>query len=190
LARSNQNLLELVNNLLQVYRFEAGKQRLNFSSVGLGSIVKNVARDLLPLAQEKGLHLNLEIGPILPIVMGDRLELQRVVTNLVSNAIKFTDAGSITLRLDHQPAPTSGPAAPPYVILQVKDTGIGISVADQPFLFERFRPGQHQRAGSGLGLHLSQYIVQAHGGDIKVESEQNKGSCFTVRFPVKPQVPF
>ena len=185
LARSNQNLLELVNNLLQVYRFEAGKQRLNFSSVGLGSIVKNVARDLYPLAQKKGLQLNLDIEPILPIVMGDRLELQRVVTNLVSNAIKFTDHGSINLTLYSQPAPTCGPAAPPYVILEVKDTGIGISVEDQPFLFERFRPGQHHRAGSGLGLHLSQYIVQAHGGDIRVESEQHQGSCFFVRFPVK-----
>ena len=187
LSRSNQNLLELVNNLLQVYRFEAGKQRLNFGSVAMGTIVKNVARDLRPLAQEKGLTMELQIESILPILRGDRLELQRVVTNLVSNAIKFTDAGTVTLSVQSQPAPRTGPVSPPYVILKVQDTGIGIATEDQPFLFERFRPGHDQRAGSGLGLHLSQYIVQAHGGDIKVESEQYQGSCFTVRFPVKQQ---
>ena len=94
-------------------------------------------------------------------VVGDRLELHRVFTNLIGNAIKFTEAGSIEVNLK----PDSS-----WVVVEVKDTGPGITPEDQLVLFERFRPGSHKRSGSGLGLHLSRRIVEAHQGKIEVQS--------------------
>lgn len=190
LARSNQNLLEMVNNLLQVYRYEAGRQTLNFNPVVLTAVVEEVVQELKPLLLEKGLTLNLELAAPLPAVQGDRLELRRVVTNLLGNAIKFTDRGRIDVRLSALTT-TSAPSLPPdpatpWVVLEIQDTGPGISPQDQASLFERFQRGQHQRPGSGLGLHLSRYIVEAHRGKIELESTVGQGSCFTVRLPALP----
>lgn len=190
LARSNQNLLEMVNNLLQVYRYEAGRQTLNFNPVVLTAVVEEVVQELKPLLLEKGLTLNLELAAPLPAVQGDRLELRRVVTNLLGNAIKFTDRGRIDVRLSALTT-TSAPSLPPdpatpWVVLEIQDTGPGISPQDQASLFERFQRGQHQRPGSGLGLHLSRYIVEAHHGKIELESTVGQGSCFTVRLPALP----
>jgi signal transduction histidine kinase len=189
LTRSNQNLLAMVNNLLQVYRYEAGRQALNFNAVDLQSVIQEVVQELKPLILEKGLSLNLDLEPDVPPVPGDRLELRRVVTNLVGNAIKFTDQGGIDIQLStlHPASQISylehqQPSL--WVILKVKDTGPGISAKDQALLFERFQRGQHQRPGSGLGLHLSRYIVEAHQGRISVKSEPGKGSCFIVQLPV------
>ena len=186
MARSNKNLLAMVNNLLQVYRFEAGKQRLNFAKVSLANLIKDVVQELQPLAQEKGLSLALNLDSNVPALEGDRLELQRVVTNLLGNAIKFTDQGEITLHLHLEPTalPTQ-PLSAQQIILKVEDTGVGIQLEEQALLFERFRSGRDQRAGSGLGLHLSRYILEAHGGTIKVTSEPGHGSCFTVHLPLQ-----
>ena len=186
MARSNQNLLAMVNNLLQVYRFEAGKQRLNFVKVHLSAIIQDVVEELQPLAQEKGLSLVLNIDPDLPSLEGDRLELQRVVTNLLGNAIKFTDQGTITLDLSlEQPSLPTELGSSRHLVLRVKDTGVGIKLEEQALLFERFRPGHDQRSGSGLGLHLSRYILDAHGGRITVTSKPGQGSCFTVYLPLQ-----
>lgn len=107
-------------------------------------------------------------------VRGDRIELYRLLTNLVGNAIRFTDNGSVEIHLnsDHQ-----------WVTIAVKDTGIGISKTEQLRLFERFRQGKHQRQGNGLGLYLSRQILEAHQGNISVSSTLGKGSIFTVSLP-------
>lgn len=184
LARSNQNLLEMVNKLLQVYRYEAGRQTLNLAPVDLRALIEEVGQELEPLTREKGLTLNLELAADVPAVSGDRLELRRVVTNLIGNALKFTDQGGVTVHLRTQAAAsTANPAANSLVVMEVQDTGPGISPAVQAGLFERFQTGQHQRSGSGLGLHLTRYIVAAHRGQIKVKSEVGQGSCFTVMLP-------
>jgi two-component system, sensor histidine kinase and response regulator len=116
--------------------------------------------------------------------MGDRLELRRLVGNLIGNAIKFTDAGSITIRLYNSSSKNPSPdAGKEWVVIEVEDTGYGIATEDLPHLFERFRQGKHKRAGSGLGLHLSHRIVEIHGGTIEVTSELGKGSTFTVSLP-------
>ncbi|NCJ04963.1 response regulator [Synechococcales cyanobacterium C] len=181
MALSNQTLLAMVNNLLQVYRFEAGQQRLHFQSVDLGAIVTQVIQALMPLAQEKQLQIQTQINPQLPPIEGDRLELKRVVTNLLDNAIKFSDRGIITVILDADAASTR---TPPLIRLSIEDNGIGIPDAEQTYLFERFHQGQHPQAGNGLGLHLSRYIVEAHHGRIFVRSTPNQGSCFTVELPL------
>ncbi len=194
MARSNRNLLQMVNTLLEVYRFEAGRKTLAFSPVELRDLLEEVAKELNPLAQEKKLSLELDFGEKEALtaanskVMGDRLELHRLFTNLIGNAIKFTDAGSVTICLTPASAPAStGTDQQPmyYVLIEIKDTGQGIPTEEQPTLFERFRQGSHKRSGSGLGLYLSRRIVEAHKGTIEVKSELGKGSVFLVRLPVQ-----
>jgi two-component system sensor histidine kinase/response regulator len=186
MIRSNQNLLEMVNTLLEVYRFEAGKKSLNYESCDLTQIATEVVGELSPLAVEKNLILKLDTHELNQtgnnggIVNGDRLELRRVFNNLIANAIKFTDTGSIEVRIFQTLSPTNHPS---QIIIEVQDTGYGIAAEDQGTIFERFRQGRNKRSGSGLGLHLSQCIVEAHGGKIELSSELGKGSTFTVRLP-------
>ncbi|MCX7595092.1 MAG: hybrid sensor histidine kinase/response regulator [Fischerella sp.] len=181
MARSNSNLLAMVNTLLEVYRFEAGRKTLAFQPVNLGQLLKEVAGELTPLAEPKGLAINLDLGEesTNSTVMGDRLELHRLFTNLIGNAIKFTDRGSVEI---HLIAPTT---TDDRINIKVADTGPGIPPEEQATLFERFRQGSHKRSGSGLGLYLSRRIVEAHKGTIEVISEVGKGSVFIVSIPVK-----
>jgi two-component system sensor histidine kinase/response regulator len=186
MSRSNQNLLEMVNTLLEVYRFEAGKKNLNFQSCNLITIAAEVVSELTPLALEKNLTLNLETHESSPtgnnggIVNGDRLELRRVFNNLIGNAIKFTDTGNIEIRIFETLSPTNHDS---QVIIEVQDTGYGIAAEDQGTIFERFHQSKNKSSGSGLGLHLSSQIVAAHGGKIELSSEIGKGSIFTVKLP-------
>ncbi|ERN40470.1 signal transduction histidine kinase [Rubidibacter lacunae KORDI 51-2] len=178
MARSNRNLLDMVNTLLEVYRHEAGRKTLNFMAVDARAVLQEVLEELMPLVREKHLALECNLGTFNAFVEADRLELRRAFSNLVGNAIKFTDSGSISISLR-----TETIAGPTWIAADVRDTGPGISPEEQVHLFERFRQGQHGRSGSGLGLHLSQRILSAHGGEIEVESELGKGSCFTARLP-------
>jgi two-component system sensor histidine kinase/response regulator len=191
MVRSNKNLIDMVNMLLEVYRYEAGRKSLSFAAVDLRQLIAEVAEELAPLADAKGLSLNLnltESAESAPIAKypGDRLELHRLLTNLIGNAIKFTDSGSIDIRLKaaNSPAFTSFTNQPlAWVIIEIQDTGAGISPAEQTKLFERFGPGTHKRSGTGLGLHLCRHIVEAHRGTIEAKSELGKGSLFTIRLP-------
>ncbi|MBW4625469.1 MAG: response regulator [Brasilonema octagenarum HA4186-MV1] len=186
MIRSNQNLLEMVNNLLEVYRFEAGKKNLQLETCNLRQIVEEIVQELTPLVLEKGLTINIDSSNLdqkdetAGVVKGDRSELRRVTANLVGNAIKFTDTGSVNIRVSETPV---GPEGNTWVIIEVQDTGFGIAPEDQATIFERFRQGKNKRAGSGLGLHLSQRIIESHKGTIDVFSELGKGSLFTVRLP-------
>jgi two-component system, sensor histidine kinase and response regulator len=187
MVRSNQNLLYLVNTLLEVYRYEAGRKTLHFSPVNLQDLAQDVTDELSPLALEKGLPLKLHCDMAVdasPVVRGDRLELRRVLTNLVGNAIKFTDTGLVELQLSTA-LTTQGQRrlAGPSVRLAVKDTGQGIPLEEHSTLFESFTQGKHKRSGSGLGLHLSRRIVEAHEGSISVLSSVGEGSTFTVTLP-------
>jgi signal transduction histidine kinase len=157
-------------------------------------LTREVVEELAPLANEKGLTVSFEQldqgdGQAAETIMGDRLELRRVITNLLGNAIKFTDSGSVSIRLSaYNPAKTSSPSwSSRTITLEVEDTGPGIPAQDQPTLFESFVQGNHRRGGSGLGLHLSRRIVEAHSGKIEVKSEIGKGSLFIVWLPTQIQ---
>ncbi|MDV2993080.1 MAG: Sensor histidine kinase RcsC [Chroococcidiopsis sp. SAG 2025] len=178
MIRSNQNLLQMVNTLLEVYRFEAGRKTLAFLPVDLQNLLEDIVKELSPLAQDKGVSLQLQQQqPIASVkVSGDRLELHRLFTNLVGNALKFTDKGSVTVCVSTNPDS--------YLQVDVIDTGSGISLEDRETLFQRFRQGSHRRSGSGLGLYLSRRIVEAHQGTLQVDSELGKGSTFRVSLPV------
>jgi signal transduction histidine kinase len=184
MARSNKNLLEMVNQLLEVYRYEAGRKQLSFHAVNLLEIAKEVVQSLTPLAESKQLQLNFHCDASNPEaydVTGDRLELNRTLTNLVGNAIKFTDSGAVDVSLSRdEPSPWDGRG---LILLEVKDTGPGIAPEAQADLFQRFQQGRHGRSGSGLGLYLSHRIVEAHQGELTFESEVDKGSSFYVKLP-------
>ncbi|MEH2444236.1 MAG: hybrid sensor histidine kinase/response regulator [Nostoc sp.] len=171
---SNQDLLEMVNTLLEVYRHEAGCKTLRISPCNIQELVSEVTQELTPLAEEKGLVVNIDRGDP-STIMGDRVELRRVLTNIIGNAIKFTDKGSVDIHSHFTLAD---------VTIDIQDTGPGISKQDQAILFERFRQGKHQRSGSGLGLYLSRCIIEAHQGTIDVTSEPGQGSTFTIHLPV------
>jgi two-component system, sensor histidine kinase and response regulator len=184
-SRSNQNLLVLVNTLLEVYRYEAGRKTLNFTPVALADLAQDVIEELQPLALDKGLAIDLlHVPGERAIVDGDRMELRRVLTNLIGNAIKFTDQGAIKVQLSTKQVRSGYVNAGAKVVqIQVQDTGPGIAPEEQAILFESFVPGQHKRSGSGLGLHLSRCIMEVHSGTITVESEVGRGSIFTARMP-------
>jgi len=210
MVRSNQALIEMVNTLLEVHCYEAGSKSFTFINCDLWAIASEVIQELKPLALEKGIDLKLTLknatdNPDAMQIMGDRLELRRMVTNLVGNSIKFTDTGYVEVGLEicHnlsqvlaqslvEPNPqdreqdiiieNSDPMQK-FILLTVKDTGFGMSKADQSTLFQRFRKGTHKQSGSGLGLHLVQRIVNAHQGTICVSSEIGKGSLFIVQLP-------
>jgi signal transduction histidine kinase len=177
MGRSNSNLLEMVNKLLDVYRYESGSKTINLQSLDLKELLDQVVQELKPIAISKNLELNADLEDIC-LVKGDRLELLRVFNNLIGNALKFTESGSVhvSLKSDQSEA-----------IIAIADTGTGVPLEEQPFLFQRFSQGNHQKQGSGLGLYLSHYIVNAHEGKILVKSPNQgsqKGSTFFVHLPI------
>ena len=173
---SNSDLLAMVQNMLEVYKFEADCKTFNFSKCDLHNLVQSVTQELTPLAQAKGLCLNLDITERNSLeTWGDRIELRRVLTNIIGNAIKFTDTGSVSVYLK-----VNGDDA----AIEIEDTGTGISQEEQAKLFERFLQGKNKRSGSGLGLYLSRCIIESHQGKISVNSELGKGSLFTIKLPV------
>lgn len=189
MVRSNQNLLKMVNTLLEVYRYEADRKNLNFSLVDMPQLIQEIIEELVPMAQEKETEIKITYGTAVNgsgktsgFVRGDRLELRRLLTNLVGNAIKFTENGIIEIRITEDGARKNA-EGPKWIAIAVADNGAGISEADQSLLFQRFLPGKHKRSGSGLGLHLCKRITEAHSGTIDVQSVLGEGSVFSVRLP-------
>ncbi|MGJ3249425.1 MAG: ATP-binding protein [Elainellaceae cyanobacterium] len=190
MVKNNKDLLQMVNNLLEVYRHEAGRKELTLSPFDIQSLLQEVVDELNPLACEKGLTLKLHVEPdsdAFQSFVGDRLELRRVLTNLVGNAIKFTQQGTINIRMaEFTPSPHCDLSDhQSWVEIDVQDTGPGISSHEQQEIFKRFRQGRERRSGSGLGLHLSRIIVEEHQGSIEVNSDSDEGSVFTVRLPIR-----
>jgi signal transduction histidine kinase len=176
IINSNQSMLQMLNTLLEVYSYEIGQKFLHFISFDLTELIEEVARELLPLAQEKELELKLKLLPSLEIY-GDRLELRRVLSNLITNGIKYTDTGFVEIR--------TALLEDKKVKIEIEDTGIGICLEDKANIFLRFRQGNHKRSGHGLGLYLCLQIIQIHQGTIEVESEVGKGSIFVLKLPQK-----
>lgn len=195
MTHSNKNLIQMVNTILEVYRHDAGHKTLVFSPCNLQDLVQLVVHELAPLANERGIALTVNIvestsssrqgsGKSGLTVIGDSLELRRVLTNLIGNAIKFTEEGSVNIRLiEATRLDVEARSTQPTVTIEIQDTGVGIAPENQAMLFERFRHGTHRRSGSGLGLYLSHRIVEAHRGTIEVQSKPGQGSLFTIRLP-------
>jgi signal transduction histidine kinase len=181
--RGTDRLLHMVNELLDISKLESGQLILRPENVRAESLLKDVAARLAPLAESSNITLEISVAPDLPQLYVDIEFIGRVLHNLLDNAIKFTpDDGLIRLwaRLDPDRDPTA-------ILIGVKDTGPGIPPEELPKLFEKFQQVRSvigRRAGTGLGLPFCKLAVEAHDGQIWVESEVGKGSTFTMRLPI------
>lgn len=176
---SGKHLLELINDLLDLTKIEAGKEDLILERL----LVEEVGQACLSLFRERcfqrGLQLSLEIAPDVSTCIADRRRLKQILVNLLSNAVKFTDTGSVTLRVKQTEQ---------TIEFSVIDTGIGIATADQSSIFQPFQQLDSSLSrkyeGTGLGLALSRKLARLHGGDITLQSELGRGSCFTLHLPL------
>ncbi len=170
-------LLDMINTMLTISRTEAGVSPVERTCVDLAAITADACNLFQPLAEDKSLVLDLQMGGPAKLA-GDQRMLQRMVANLIDNAIKYTQAGGhIMVALT--------PCKDKQICLTVKDTGIGIRPEDQSRVFERFFRGDQARtqSGSGLGLSLAKAIARVHGGQIQVQSTLDQGSTFIVTLP-------
>jgi len=175
-----RHLTRLSQNLLFLARGQAGRITLSFANVDLVKFIADVARELVPAASDREIEIVSELpdGAVRAFIDGDRM--QQVLHNLLENAIRYSDTGGrILVRLT---------SAPDEAGIEVVDTGIGIPARDQPHVFERFYRGDRARraypGGSGLGLSIVRWIVEAHKGIVEVESLPEKGTTFRVRLPL------
>jgi PAS domain S-box-containing protein len=184
---SGQHLLGLINDILDLARIEAGKMELNFEEVNLSDMVNSVLSTAKGLVKEKPIQLVSKISAEMPAVRGDTMRIRQVFINLLSNASKFTDEGSITVEAHVQKSITGKMEA----LINVIDTGPGISQEDQDKLFKAFSQvdgsATRKSGGSGLGLSICANLVQLHGGRISVHSEVGKGSTFWFTIPLYNQ---
>jgi len=177
---NGRHLLGLINDVLDLSKIEAGELKLSLTAYSMKDVVYNVFSAVEPLATKKKLDLKVNIPPDMPAGHGDERRLTQVLLNLVGNAIKFTDAGEVAIRIA---------AAGGAFSVAVHDTGPGISAADQTKLFQEFQQADSSitksKGGTGLGLAISRRIVELHGGRLWVESSPGEGSTFTFTVPVK-----
>ncbi|HMG88968.1 MAG TPA: PAS domain-containing protein [Chryseolinea sp.] len=176
--RNALRLLKLVNSLLDFSRIESGKQHANFTKVDIVNYTKNLVSNFRSVVEKAGLKLVVKTSKIKQPVYIDRHMWEKIVFNLLSNALKYTLRGTITVELKE----TKG-----NVILKVKDTGIGIPQEELPNLFKRFhriqQAGGRTFEGTGIGLSLTKELVHLHKGEITAESKLNKGTTFIVSVP-------
>ena len=184
---SGQHLLGLINDVLDMARIEAGKMELNFEEVNLSEMIHSVFSTAKGLVKEKPIKLVEDVATDMPTVRGDIMRVRQVFINLISNASKFTDAGSITIRSEVQESPNGKLEA----LISVIDTGPGITPEGQEKLFKAFSQvdgsATRKSGGSGLGLSICANLVQLHGGRIGVTSEEGKGSTFWFTVPLFKQ---
>src|SRR5688500_3082707 len=192
---SGTDLLNLINDVLDLSKVEAGKMDINAGDVMLADVTNFVERSFRPVADQKGLELGIDIDPELPpSVYTDGQRLQQVLKNLLSNAFKFTEEGGVTLtmRKAEKGRRFSHPAlndADVVVAFAVTDTGIGIPADKHRVIFESFQQADgttsRKYGGTGLGLSISREIARLLGGEIRVESTEGRGSTFTLFLPLR-----
>jgi signal transduction histidine kinase len=176
-------LLDMINTMLTISKTDAGTHEIAAAPVNIADIVRDAAALFAPLSEDKGIRMTCETSDTL-MVEGDRKLLQRVVANLLDNAIKYTQApGTIDIRAVHAKGEND------TVSVSIKDSGVGIHPDSLPRIFDRFFRCDQSRAteGVGLGLSLARAIARAHRGDVSVDSRLGQGSVFTLCLPrLKP----
>jgi len=187
LQQTGENLLDIINKVLDLSKIDAGKVELEKAPFELRKHVEKTTEVLASQARKKGLALSLDIAASVPrYVLGDAARFQQILTNLVSNAIKFTRTGEVrvTAKVDHEP---EAPGAPLSLLFEVTDTGIGMTKEVQQRLFQAFAQADssttREYGGTGLGLAISKHLVELMGGSIGVESEAGGGAHFWFRVP-------
>jgi signal transduction histidine kinase len=170
-----ERLLRLVNEVLDLSRVNTGDLAVERRWFVLEAAVRDAIDELRPQAEQRGIALRVDGGGGSERMFGDEDRIMQVVVNLVGNSLRFTPpGGSITVRLGH---------TDDEMEIRVEDTGMGIPAAFLPVVFDRFRQAHSGKGGTGLGLAIVKSLVEAHDGHVRVESEEGKGSRFTVTLP-------
>jgi PAS domain S-box-containing protein len=181
---SAAHLRSLIEDVLDISRIEAGQIGLEFADIDMHELVARRAEAFGPEYARKGIALQVRVPDALPTIRGDRKRTDQIINNLLSNALKFTDTGGVSVEIRR---------VPEYLELRVIDTGVGIPASALSKLFNPFtqvvRPGGRMHEGTGLGLAISRNLARALGGDVTVESELGRGSCFTLRLPLVAREP-
>ena len=184
IRRNGDHLLKLINDILDMSKIEVGQMEIFLEPVDVVVLLKNVFDQLLPIAMNHNLEFNFESDCDSVKTDVDPKRFTQIVMNLVSNAIKYTKEGSVTLQLSVTQDMEVGDA----LAINIQDTGIGISIEDQQRLFENFvqidSATSRTVEGTGLGLAISAFFAKRHGGRIDVKSTVGEGSCFTLLIPI------
>jgi len=177
--QSGKHLLDLINNILDLAKIEAGKMDINISPVDLQALVHGITSTAIGLVKDKSVEIIEHVPDDLPTIEGDETRLRQVLLNLVSNAAKFTDEGRITISAHHDANTVS---------ISVTDTGIGIAPEDQSGIFDEFTQVDasttRRAGGTGLGLPITKKFIELHQGQIIVESQLTEGATFTIVLPI------
>jgi len=182
LDKNGRHLLNLINDVLDLSKIEAGQLVLSLEEYSMADVIQTVITSVEALAAEKNLKLNVIAPEGLKIGRGDQQRIAQVLLNLVGNAIKFTESGEVKVEVG---------VSDEMFLISVADTGPGISIADQKKIFEEFQQADgsstREKGGTGLGLSIAKKIVEMHGGRIWVESTPGKGSNFSFTLPIRSQ---
>jgi signal transduction histidine kinase len=184
---SSRRLLDLINDLLDLAKIEAGRMEVNVAPVSVADTCEGLLNLMRPQAEKRGITLRLKVDPNVPLVHTDAGKLQQILFNFMSNAVKFTpEAGVVTVNAAF--IPESRPGGPQKVRLSVSDTGPGIAPEDHQRIFEKFTqldPGvTKEHGGTGLGLTISRDLAEVLQGEIEVDSDRLKGATFSLIIPV------
>ena len=185
IVRRAEDLSRLVDDMLDLSKIEADRLEVKVEPLALESSLTEVVNQLMPMASNKGLQLTLEMEDSLPMALADSQRIRQVVINMVSNALKFTEKGGVTIQcalLDRYD----------MLRISVNDTGIGISPAALDYIFEAFRQADgsttRRFGGTGLGLTIARKLIELQGGEVSVESVVGQGSTFSFTLPVASTV--
>ncbi len=195
IRESARHLMAIINDILDLSKIEAGKTELETIDFDLPDLLNGAVHSLSHQAAHKSLNLTCSLAPDLPrCVRGDPVRIRQVVLNLLSNALKFTDTGGVSLTASlANEAPTEDPPAKHQIRIEVTDTGIGIASENVSKIFESFSQAYcsitRKYGGTGLGLSISRHLVTLMGGRIWVESEEGKGAAFTFTMQLSPGDP-
>ena len=178
IERNGKHLLSLINNILDLSKIESGQVELDITRFSLAQLINNLIENLIPLSDEKGLSLTFETEQDLPGMSSDKSRVFQILQNIVANAIKFTEKGSVRIRAEEERQ---------MFVIRVTDTGVGIPAKDIETIFNEFRQADgastRKFEGTGLGLSIAYKAAKILGGDIQVDSTEGQGSEFTVFLP-------
>jgi signal transduction histidine kinase/DNA-binding response OmpR family regulator/CHASE3 domain sensor protein len=184
---SGNGLLELIDEILDLSKIEAGKMDLDYAYLSLAELTADMRMLFEPLAREKGIQLLFETDPqTVSEIETDKMRLEQILKNLLSNAFKFTKSGSITMQMKSDPGKR-------FIFIEIRDTGIGIAEDKLGIIFEAFQQAdgstKRKYGGTGLGLSISRELSRLLKGDISVSSVEGEGSVFTLRIPIRKSNP-
>src|SRR5439155_6911629 len=179
---ASKPMIVLINDLLDISKIEAGKMELFLETIDVPAMVQDVVNTIRPLVEKNGNTLTVECAENLGPMRADATKVRQALFNLLSNACKFTDKGTISLQVSRERTNRAG-----HFVFRVSDSGIGMTPEQTGKLFKAFTQADasttRKYGGSGLGLAITRHFCQMMGGEVTAESEVGKGSAFTVRLP-------